>query len=91
MLIERGAKKVVSFDISEPRNECIKDNKIGIFLIIKRQTTLVPSQTHSHIPTHTYIHPHTRIYIYIRVVYVKGDLTVPADVEKACEGADCVV
>ena len=54
MLIERGAERVVSFDI------------------VPREKLKYP----------TWDHP--------AIVYQTGDITNVADVEKACEGADCV-
>jgi len=51
MLLERGAKKVVSFDIAPKPKDALTDS---------------------------------------RIVYVQGDLTRFEDVDKACEGADCV-
>jgi nucleoside-diphosphate-sugar epimerase len=51
MLVERGAERVVAFDIA-PRPADAPDDD--------------------------------------RIVWMQGDLTNPADVEKACRGSDCV-
>ncbi|GBG24352.1 3 beta-hydroxysteroid dehydrogenase type 4 [Hondaea fermentalgiana] len=58
MLVERGAKHVVSFDIRNPDPDPLME-----FLSEEQKA---------------------------KVTYIQGDLTKPADVSKACEGADAV-